>query len=270
MDAITLLRQDHSNVERLFKRFEKAGDRAFVEKRRIVDRIIEELSVHAAIEELVFYPVVRAAVDDVEAITLESLEEHHIVKWTLSELDGMDPRHERFDAKVTVLMESVRHHVDEEQDELFPAVRAAMSRTELADLGQALVDARKTAPTHPHPRAPDTPPINTLVGTVAGVVDRVGDNVSGIAQGSVSAAQDLIARVTGNSRPRSTPTGSRRTRSRADDVRSGIDGLATQAQATGEDVVAGVRATVATPDGTDDDDATTGSSTRRRKRTAAP
>ncbi len=91
MDAITLLRNDHKTVEQLFKRFEKAGDRAYVQKREIVDRIIEELSVHAAIEELVFYPVARATVPDTEDIALESLEEHHIVKWLLSELVDLDP-----------------------------------------------------------------------------------------------------------------------------------------------------------------------------------
>ena len=91
MDAITLLRNDHKTVEQLFKRFEKAGDRAYVQKREIVDRIIEELSVHAAIEELVFYPVARATVPGTEDIALESLEEHHIVKWLLSELADLDP-----------------------------------------------------------------------------------------------------------------------------------------------------------------------------------
>ena len=80
MDAITLLKNDHKTVERLFKQFEKAGDRALVEKRRIVDRIIEELSVHASIEEQYFYPATRATVPETEDIVLESLEEHHIVK----------------------------------------------------------------------------------------------------------------------------------------------------------------------------------------------
>ena len=182
MDAITLLRNDHKTVEALFKRFEKAGDHAYVEKREIVDRIIEELSVHAAIEELVFYPTARSLVPSTDDISLESLEEHHIVKWVLAELDGLDPRHERFDAKVTVLIENVRHHVQEEQDEFFPKVRDALSRTQLADIGQALADAKQTAPTHPHPRAPDSPPSNVL-NTLAGVVDRVADNITGMAQG---------------------------------------------------------------------------------------
>src|SRR3954465_9666370 len=111
MDAITLLRNDHKTVEQLFKRFEKAGDGAVGEKRKVVDRIIEELSIHASIEEQLFYPVTRATVAGVEDIALESLEEHHIVKWTLSELSDMAPGDERFDAKVTVLIENVRHHV---------------------------------------------------------------------------------------------------------------------------------------------------------------
>ncbi len=128
MDAITLLKNDHRAVERLFKRFEAAGEGAVVEKREIVDRIIEALSVHAAIEEQVFYPVARATVPGTEDIALESLEEHHIVKWTLSELDGMSPDDERFDAKVTVLIESVRHHVGEEEGEFFPKVRHELGR----------------------------------------------------------------------------------------------------------------------------------------------
>ena len=92
MDAITLLKNDHKTVEQLFKRFEKAGDRALAEKRKIVERIVEELSMHAAIEEQVFYPVVRRTVDDTHDEVLESLEEHHIVKWMLSELEASTPR----------------------------------------------------------------------------------------------------------------------------------------------------------------------------------
>jgi len=75
MDAITLLKDDHKTVEQLFKRFEKAGDAAHVEKRAIVDRMIEELSIHAAIEEQLFYPVTRATVPGTEDIALESIEE---------------------------------------------------------------------------------------------------------------------------------------------------------------------------------------------------
>jgi hemerythrin superfamily protein len=243
MDAITLLRDDHRSVAQLFKQFEKAGDNAHVEKRRIVDQIVEALSMHAAIEEEVFYPVARAAVPDVEDIVLESLEEHHIVKWTLSELDGLDPTEERFDAKVTVLIESVRHHVKEEETEFFPKVRKAMSRTALNDLGEALASAKKTAPTHPHPRSADTPPANAVANVIAGVVDRVGDNVSGVAQGSVSAVQDLIARIVGSSKPKTSPTGSSATRQRAAGVRNGASAAADGVANTARTVKSGAQST---------------------------
>ena len=221
MDAITLLKEDHRTVEKLFKRFEKAGDRAVVEKREVVDRIIEELSVHAAIEEQFFYPVVRATVPDTDSIALESLEEHHIVKWLLDELDRMSPEDERFDAKVTVLIENVRHHVEEEESDLFPKVRDELGRTALGELGDALEQAKAIAPTHPHPRSPDTPPGNLVAGAAAGVADRVTDTVSGVGQGSVNAIGDLIARVLGRKRPRTSPTGSSRARTTAEKVRSG-------------------------------------------------
>ena len=201
MDAISLLKDDHKTVERLFKRFEKAGDRAYVEKRQVVDRIIAELAVHASIEEQLFYPVARATVPETEDIALESLEEHHIVKWVLSELEGMSPEHERFDAKVTVLIENVRHHVKEEEQEYFPMVRDELGRKALSDLGEAMQSARGVAPTHPHPRSPDTPPGNLAVGMAAGVVDRVGDTMSGVAQGGAAAVGDAIATVLRRKKP---------------------------------------------------------------------
>ncbi len=170
MDAITLLKQDHKTVERLFKRFEKAKQPA--EQRKLAEQVVKELSVHAAIEEMLFYPAVRDRVSGAEDMVLESLEEHHIVKWVLSELEDMKPDHERFKAKMTVLIENVRHHVEEEESELFPKVRKAMGRKELGELGDAMEKAKKTAPTRPHPKAPDTPPGNLVAGAAAGVVDR--------------------------------------------------------------------------------------------------
>jgi hemerythrin superfamily protein len=238
MDAITLLKKDHETVEKLFKRFEKTGDRAFAERRKIVDRIIEELSVHAAIEEQLFYPVTLATIDDLDDdLVLESLEEHHVVKWLLDELEQMDPAHERFKAKVTVLIENVRHHVEEEEGDYFPKVRAALGRNDLAELGDAMSEAKQTAPTHPHPTAPDTPPGNIVAGAASGVVDRVADTVSGLAQGGVSVAGDLVARFTGRPRPRTAPTGTSTARKAASDVRSSVQEATDKAARTGEATV---------------------------------
>ena len=243
MDAITLLRNDHETVEQLFKRFEKAGDRAYVEKRQILDRIVEELSVHAVIEEQVFYPAARATVPGTEEIILESLEEHHIVKWVLSELADLDPRDERFDAKATVLIENVRHHVEEEEIEFFPKVRSELSRTALADLGDALAEAKKSAPTHPHPRLPDVPPSNAVAGAVAAWMDYVGDNISGIAQGGITAWQDLVARILHTDKPKVSPTGSTVARNRAKSVRRTVSAATDGAEETVDSVRSGTATT---------------------------
>ncbi len=172
-DAIVLLKNDHKTVEKLFKQFEGLGPNAVKTKRKVVDQIIEELSVHAAVEEQWFYPAVRTQVPDLEDDVLEGLEEHHIVKWTLDELKDLPADAERFDAKVTVLIESVRHHVEEEETEIFPDVRKALGRKALQELGDQLEKAKTVAPTKPHPRAPSTPPANLVAGPGAAAVDAV-------------------------------------------------------------------------------------------------
>jgi hemerythrin superfamily protein len=180
MDAISLLTADHRDVERHFKAFEKAGERAYATKGKAVEAIIEALSVHAVIEELVFYPAARRARTESTGLVLESLEEHHIVKWVLSELESMEPTDERFNAKVTVLIEQVRHHVEEEEQDLFPKIREALTEEHLAELGEELEAAKKVAPTRPHPRSPDTPPGNLFAGLVAGGVDAVRDVIKAV------------------------------------------------------------------------------------------
>lgn len=171
-DAIAYLKGDHRQVEKVFKAYEKAGERAFRTKRKLVDEMISELSQHAAVEEQFFYPAARREVPETTDDVLESMEEHHIVKWILSELIQLKADDERFDPKVTVLIENVRHHVQEEEQDLFPQVRANMARKDLVELGARLQEAKRVAPTRPHPRSPDEPPANLIIGAVAGAVDR--------------------------------------------------------------------------------------------------
>lgn len=177
MQATTLLRNDHRTVEGLFKKFEKSGPRAHKSRRSVVDRIIEELSVHAAIEEQLFYPAARAKAPDSESQVLEDLEEHNIVKWTLAALEDLEPTDERFVPRVTVLIENVRHHVEEEEDELFPKVQEAFTRKELDELGAQLEKAKAAAPKRPHPRSPDEPPFNLITGPAAALVDKARETV---------------------------------------------------------------------------------------------
>lgn len=111
--------------------------------------MIEELTTHTWIEEKIFYPAAREADPDTKDDVLESVEKHHVVLWMLSELKDLDPADERFDAKMTVLMENVRHHVEEEENEWFPDVRKAMGRNRLTELGEQMEAAKKKAPGEP-------------------------------------------------------------------------------------------------------------------------
>lgn len=177
MNAITLLKQDHGNVESLFKRYEALAaseDASPVEKREIVEKVITQLSIHAELEEQLLYPAMRERMDDPDDV-LEGIEEHHVAKVLLSELDKLPATSERFDAKMAVLTEAIRHHVGEEEEDggLFDQARKAFKGTELDEIGERMEELRKVAPTRPHPFSPDQPPLNTLVGLPVAVLDRV-------------------------------------------------------------------------------------------------
>jgi hemerythrin superfamily protein len=148
-DAIVLLRADHKEIRRLFREFQAAGDKATKKKAQIVGKIIELLTVHTYIENEVMYPEVRTLLPDLEDDVLESYEEHHLADVLCMELSGMPADAERFDAKTTVLIENVTHHIEEEEQDWFPKVRAGLGRKQLQELGAKLEQARKKAPTSP-------------------------------------------------------------------------------------------------------------------------
>jgi hemerythrin superfamily protein len=171
MDALKLLKQDHRDVEALFKQFEKAGDGALARKEEICRQVIRLLAIHSNIEEQMLYPAAREVSEELESKTLEALEEHLVAKWTLAALEKMKADDERFEAKMKVLMDSIRHHVEEEEGELFPELSKLMGKEQLEALGAAMAQAKKLVPTHPHPRAPDEPPGNLVAGPMAKVLD---------------------------------------------------------------------------------------------------
>jgi hemerythrin superfamily protein len=136
-DAIALLRADHKQVSALFEAYEKA--RAATRKATLVQQICTELRVHAQIEEEIFYPAAKAALKDHELIP-EAVVEHASLKSLIGQVEGKEPAGEEFDARIQVLSEYVKHHVKEEQNEIFPKVRD--TRLDLAELGDRLA-ARK-------------------------------------------------------------------------------------------------------------------------------
>jgi hemerythrin-like domain-containing protein len=148
-DAIVLLKQDHQEIRRLFRDFQRAGENATKRKGQLVDKMIELLTVHTYIENEVMYPRVRELLPDLEDDVLESYEEHHVADVLVMELAAMKPDDERFDAKTTVLIENVTHHIEEEEQEWFPQVREGLGRKVLQELGADMLQARKKAPKRP-------------------------------------------------------------------------------------------------------------------------
>jgi hemerythrin-like domain-containing protein len=148
-DAIVLLKQDHKEIRRLFREFEKAGDGAEKRKGKLVDQILEALTVHTYLENECMYPRVRELLPDLEDDVLESYEEHHVADVLCAELAAMDPGDERFDAKTTVLIENVTHHIEEEEQDWFPQVRAGLSRKQLQEIGARMIELRDKAPRRP-------------------------------------------------------------------------------------------------------------------------
>jgi len=139
-NAIELLKSDHQEVTQLFEQFEKAGDGS-AKKSGIVEKICKALKVHAEIEEEIFYPAARGALDEENEETMDEAEvEHSSIKSLVEQLEDASPGDELFDAKVKVLCEYVKHHVKEEEGEMFPKVKK--TDLDLDDLGLELA-ARK-------------------------------------------------------------------------------------------------------------------------------
>ncbi len=123
-DAISLLTADHAKVKKLFKEFEDRKEDGSKEKSALVAKICSQLKVHTQIEEEIFYPAVRKAIDDGDLMD-EALVEHAGAKELIAELEDMHPGDDLYDAKVTVLGEQIQHHVKEEEGEMFPKARKA-------------------------------------------------------------------------------------------------------------------------------------------------
>ena len=138
-DAIALLKADHEAVSHLFSEYEHT--RSVTNKKVLVAEICTALRAHAQIEEEIFYPAVKAALKD-KLLVPEATVEHASITGLISQLEGIEPDGEMYDAKVKVLAEYVKHHVKEEQDEMFP--KAKVASLDMAELG-ACMAARKAA-----------------------------------------------------------------------------------------------------------------------------
>ena len=176
-DLIDILIEDHQEVEQLFMELEKgSGDAG--QRRRLANVVIAELVRHSVAEEQYLYPTVRRAMPDGDRLADHEIAEHAEAERTMKELEGIEAGEPEFDVVLGRLTAEIRHHVQEEEGDLFPRLRAACAADDLRELGEKAERAKKLAPTRPHPSSPDEPPWNKVLGPVVGLVDRVRDAVT--------------------------------------------------------------------------------------------
>jgi hypothetical protein len=137
MDAIALLKDDHDRVKKLLDELEGTTERGVKTRERLFTRVKEELTVHEAIEEEIFYPALKEHPKTKE-ITLEAYEEHHVVNLVMVEIDGLPYDDEQWGAKFTVMKENIEHHIEEEEGEMFKQARQVFDRDELEALGERM------------------------------------------------------------------------------------------------------------------------------------
>lgn len=137
-DAVSLLRADHKLVAGLFEQFEKS--RSTAKKKQLVAQICLELTVHAQVEEEIFYPEVQAALKDKELVP-EARVEHQSIKDLIAAVEGVEPGGDDYDAKVKVMSEWVKHHVKEEQNEMFP--KAKKAGVDMVELGERILQRKE-------------------------------------------------------------------------------------------------------------------------------
>jgi len=143
VDALELLKSDHDTVRELFEQFSKAKEAGDTQRlAEVQQKIFAELEVHTSIEEEVFYPEAEQVGEEAEELVKEGVEEHHVVEVLMGEIAQLQPDDDAWVAKMTVLIENVEHHAEEEEEELFPKLREVFGDERLAAMGQRLQEAK--------------------------------------------------------------------------------------------------------------------------------
>ncbi|MEU7560425.1 hemerythrin domain-containing protein [Streptomyces eurythermus] len=177
-NVIQELTTDHREVEEIFGRFE-ALPPGSPERKNLCDQATIELVRHSVAEEAYLYPAVREHVAGGDALADKEIEDHAKAEQIMKDLEGCQADDPRFDTLMTQLMSEIRSHVTDEEQNLFPRLEAACPQDALMELGDKVRRAKQTAPTRPHPSAPDTPPAEKLLAPGVGLIDRLRDALSG-------------------------------------------------------------------------------------------
>ncbi len=177
MNVITLLEKDHQEVDELFRRVHLSEKAETIDE--LTKQIVHDLSVHAAVEEQFIYPLLRAKVDGGDAMADEAIDEHQQAKRLLADLEKLEAGSADHRTAMEQLIETIRHHVEEEEGDVFPGLRDAVDASTLDKLGTLVEQAKKVVPTHPHPLVPGTATAQLVAGPWAATVDKVRNLLGG-------------------------------------------------------------------------------------------
>ena len=179
-DFIEVLIEDHREAEKIFDEIERLsaegnGTDVLGQIRELTSKVIMELVKHSVAEEEYLYPRVRDELPMGDEIAELEIMEHSQAEETMKQLDGMSPSNLDYLPTVRKLAGQIREHAGKEEADLFPLLGGVLNQEERLQLGAQIERAKSMAPTHPHPAAPDRPPMNKLLGPGVALVDRVRD-----------------------------------------------------------------------------------------------
>jgi hemerythrin superfamily protein len=177
-DLVRVITKDHRQIELILAQLQ-LGEGTPRHRRELADHLTTELVRHAVAEEMYMYPAARRALLDGDDVADRGIAEHAEVELILKDLEGVDAADPRFDDLVGKVIDEVRHHVLQEEEQVLPPLLQACSAEELQELGRMVVRAKDSAPTRPHPSAPDKPPANLVLGPGVGMIDRLRDTLTG-------------------------------------------------------------------------------------------
>jgi hemerythrin-like domain-containing protein len=176
-DVISILTTDHREVEGMFAELDrlKGSTDSNDQPRRkdLAEQVVIELVRHSVAEEAEVYPRIKERIDAGEADQLTK--EQSEAEQTMKELEKLDPGQPEFEQQLSRLMEQIKAHVAEEEQQALPRLKSTFSTEELVEMGNRVEAVKRKAPTRPHPAAPDHPPGNKALGPLAGLVDRMRD-----------------------------------------------------------------------------------------------
>ena len=183
--AFDVLASDHEQVKQLLSQFEAApaasgtNDSLLAARKKMAETLVIEESKHEAVEEMYFWPAVRKHLPDGDKLADQAISQEQEGKELLTKLDKLDADNPEFERLLGQFIKAARDHIAFEETKVWPALRSAMTEAEAAELGDSLEQAKKTAPTRPHPHTPASPGVLKAAGPAAAAADRARDAATG-------------------------------------------------------------------------------------------